>query len=56
MSTHPGVNGLVDAAGHLSPSELHSLIGQLQHLEAVSYDVDDDLDVMENLSNKNALA
>ncbi len=55
MSTNPAVNGLVDAAGHLSATDLHSLIGRLQHLEAASYDLDD-LGVMENLANKNALA
>lgn len=56
MSTNPAVDGLVDAAGRLSTTELRSLIGQLRHLEAASYELDGDLDVLESLANKNALA
>jgi hypothetical protein len=56
MRAHTAVDGLIDAAGHLSSTDLHTLIGRLQHLEASSYGVDDDLDVLEALANKNALA
>ncbi len=56
MKTSTRIDGLVRAAGHLSTTDLHALIGELQHLEARAYGLDDDLDVLESLSNKNALA
>lgn len=56
MKTSTAVDGILRAAGHLSSAELHSLIGELRHLEATAYGLDDDLDVLEALSNKNALA
>lgn len=56
MNTSASVDGIVRVAGHLSSTDLHALIGALQHLEATAYGLDDDLDVLEALSNKNALA